>query len=335
MVIEEFPDPKPGPREVVVRLRASAICGSDIYAYRASSEQLAKRPKVIQGHEPSGIVEAVGPEVSSVKVGDRVTVYHYLGCGHCPDCAAGNLMWCQNTRGLGGQAHGGHADLLLVDEVNALLLPEELTFIDGAAIACIGGTTYSALSKIAPSGKDTLAVFGLGPVGLTGVMFGKAFGARVIAVGRQSIRLNLARSFGADEIIDLDSTDDPAKRIWNLTGGIGVDAAYETAGSREYYMAMVRSLRKGGRAVVVSGARFGVGTFDPGMIVSKQLTIMGSFVMPVHMYWSLVKFMLMHNLHFEPMVTHRFPLENAAEAFAIVDSRQCGKVIFEWLDSNQ
>jgi threonine dehydrogenase-like Zn-dependent dehydrogenase len=327
VAIKQFPDPLPGPGEVVVRVKAAAICGSDLPAYHAPKEHAAKRGDLIQGHEPSGVVELIGAGVTAVQPGDRVTVYHYLGCGHCEQCAAGNLMWCREARGLGSRAHGGDADLLLIDERNALKLPDELTFIDGAAIACVAGTGFSALSKIAPSGRDTLAVFGLGPVGLTGVMFGKAMGARVIGVGRRQIRLDLAKKLGADEVIDIDETPEPGKALMELTGGRGVDAAYETSGSQDAYMAMLQGLRRGGRAVMVAGSRF-ERPFGLGGIVGKQLTIMGSFVMPIHMYGDLTKFMLAHDLHFEPMVTHKFKLEDAAQAFELFDSGECGKVVF-------
>lgn len=332
LVVKEFPDPTPGPGQVVVKMQASAICGSDMYTYRAPSEQLQRRGEVIQGHEPSGIVEAIGDGVVSVQPGDRVTVYHYMGCGHCAHCAAGNLMWCGETRGLGGRADGGHADKIVVDERNALKLPDELSFIDGAAIACIAGTTYSALSKISPSGRDLLAVFGLGPVGLCGIMFSKAMGAEVIGVGRRAIRLELARVLGAAKVVDIDEGEDAWKQLRELHLPRGIDAAYETAGTRDAYVTMLRTLRKGGRAAVVSGGRFGSQPFDPGMIISKQLTIAGSFVMPLFMYEELAGFMVRHALHFEPMVTHRFTLDDAEEAFALVDSGECGKVVFEWSD---
>ncbi|MCL6629887.1 MAG: alcohol dehydrogenase catalytic domain-containing protein [Armatimonadetes bacterium] len=330
LIIKEFPDPIPGPNQVVVKMKASAICGSDMYTYRAPAERVRHRGEVIQGHEPAGIVELVGPGVTKVQPGDRVTIYHYMGCGHCEHCAAGNLMWCSDTRGLGGRAHGGHADKILVNEVNACKLPDELSFVDGAAIACIAGTTFSALSKINPSGKDSVAVLGLGPVGLCGVMFAKALGDRVIAIGRRSIRLDLARQLGADEIVDIDQGEAAWKAVPEIQSHKGVDAVYETAGTADAFWTMMRMLRKGGRAVLASGGRYGEGRFDPGMIISKQLSIFGSFVMPLWMYDDLARFMVAKNLHFEPMVTHRFSLDQAEEAFALVDSGECGKVIFEW-----
>lgn len=326
--IREFPDPSPGPGQVVVRLKTAAICGSDLHTYTAPREHLAKRTPVIQGHEPSGIVEAIGEGVTEVRPGDRVTVYHYLGCGKCQQCSSGMIQWCRQTQGLGTHVHGGDADLLLVDERNALKLPTELSFIDGAAIACIAGTTFSAFSKINPSGTDTLAVFGLGPVGLTGVMFGKAMGARVIGIGRRRIRLDLARRLGADEVIDIDETPEVARALMDLTGR-GADLAYETSGSVAAFRAMIQGLRRGGKAVCVAGVKFDE-PFHMGGLIGKQLTIMGSFVMPLGMYDDLVRFMIRHRLHFEPMVTHRFALDDAPEAFRLFDSGECGKVIFEW-----
>jgi len=330
VIVKEFPDPEPGPGQVVVRMKASAICGSDLQAYNSKPERLLWRGEVIQGHEPSGIVEAIGDGVTGVQPGDRVTVYHYLGCGHCGHCATGNIMWCSETRGLGTKAHGGHADFVLVDERNALKLPDELSFIDGAAIACIAGTTFSALSKIAPSGRDTLAVFGLGPVGLTGIMFAKAMGARVIGIGRRGVRLRLACELGADEVIDIDQVTEPGKALLELTSGVGIDCAYETSGNPDAHLAMCQGLRKGGRAAIVAVGLYERKPFHPGPIIGKQLTIVGSFVMPLGMYGDLAKFMVSHNLHFEQMVTHSFGLEQATEAFALFDSGECGKVMFEW-----
>ncbi len=331
VLVKEFPDPTPGPGQVVVRMKAAGICGSDLVAYHAPAAKAEKRGEVIQGHEPAGIVESIGEGVTTVAPGDRVTVYHYLGCGKCQQCAAGNIMWCSQTRGLGGGAHGGQADFVLMDERNALKLPDELTVIDGAAIACIAGTTFSAFSKITPSGRDTLAVFGLGPVGLTGVMFGKAMGARVIGIGRREIRLQLARDLGADEIIDIDQVAEPAKEIMRLTDGLGADTAYETSGSGNAFAWMIQGLRRGGRAVTVAGIKTEVERQLPlSSIVGKQLTVSGSFVMPLGMYGDLARFMVAHDLHFDPMVTHRFRIEDAEEAFALFDSGESGKVVFEW-----
>src|SRR5262245_57196219 len=120
--VREFPDPKPGPGEVVVQMKAGGLCGSDLHLYRQSVDARADN-NIIPGHEPSGVVYAIGPEVTHVNVGDRVSVYHYLGCGHCEQCLAGNLMWCDERRGYGGPIHGSDADLILTDARNCCPLP--------------------------------------------------------------------------------------------------------------------------------------------------------------------------------------------------------------------
>lgn len=325
LTVKEFPDPKPGPGEVVVRVKAAGICGSDIHMYHQPKRE--GKPDVIAGHEPAGVVEEVGEGVTRVRPGDRVSVYHYIGCGKCRQCLAGNWQWCPETKGLGSHCHGGDADLVLVKEQNCIPLPDSLTFTDGALMACAAGTSYSALSKLRPNGSTSVAVIGLGPVGLSGVLMAKAMGARVTAIGRRKIRQDLAAEFGADEVLDSDSPDLPAqlKDIYPW----GVDMVYETSGAPEAHRLMIQALRRGGEACVVAGRGP-----DPSIAVSpiigKQITIRGSFVLPIWMAPEMAAFISRHDLRFDRMVTHRFPVSRAEEAFKLFDSGECGKVAFEW-----
>ncbi len=324
--VREFPDPSPGPGEVVVRTKAAAICGSDIHVYHLPKTRFENRPPVVAGHEPAGTVEAVGQGVTMVKPGDRVSVYHYIGCGKCKHCLAGMRQWCHQTQGLGSHCHGADADFVLVKEDNCCPLPDELTFVDGAFMACAAGTSYSALNKLRPNGAASLLVTGLGPVGLSGVMIGKAMGARVAAVGRREIRLRLAREAGADWVVD---ADDP-EALKQLTALFpeGFDAAFETSGSPQAFEFVVRLLARGGRAAVVAGAtrlqEFGLGA------IVKQLSIIGSFVIPIWMVSEMAAFIARHKLSFDRLVTHRFAIDQAKKAFELFDSGECGKVVFEW-----
>ncbi|MGC8862034.1 MAG: alcohol dehydrogenase catalytic domain-containing protein [Armatimonadota bacterium] len=327
LAVREFPDPMPGPGEVVVRLKAAAICGSDIHLYHAPRKHYEGRPEVIAGHEPAGIVDSVGDGVTRVKTGDRVSVYHYIGCGKCNQCLAGYRQWCTQTKGLGVHVHGADADLLLVKEDNCWVLPDELSFIDGAFMACAAGTSYSALSKLQPNGRHTLAVSGLGPVGLSGVVMAKAMGAYVVAIGRRRIRLDLGRDLGADCVLDAADTETPARLKCLFPSG--VDMVYETSGAREAQKLMVEILRPGGKACVVAG-RGPENSINPGALVGRQLTLMGSFVLPIWMVPEMGAFIARHKLPFERIVTHRFSVEQAKEAFELFDSGECGKVIFEW-----
>src|SRR5688572_1191897 len=210
--IQSFPDPTPGPGEVVLEMKASGMCGSDLKFYRSApgAAQAALglgtlKDPFIAGHEPCGVVVARGPGVSEreAPTGQRVMDHHYAGCGACTHCRLG---WSQLCRAgitvYGVTAHGGHADYLKVPVRTLVELPEELSFPEGAAVACGTGTAYGALRRMRIAGGDTLAVFGQGPVGLSATLLGNAMGARVIAVETAPERLRLAKDFGADAVVD-------------------------------------------------------------------------------------------------------------------------------------
>lgn len=325
--MRDFPDPQPGPGEVVVKMMAGGLCGSDLHLYRQTGEERAGNT-MIPGHEPAGVIHAIGSGVTHVHVGDRVSVYHYRGCGHCPQCYAGNLMWCDERRGYGGPIHGSDADYILTDARNCCPLPDELSFAVGAMMACNAGTAFSSINKLKVSGQDTVAIFGQGPVGLAGLLFAKAMGARVAVVEPLAARRDLALSLGASVAID-PTQDDVVAALKDLTHGAGADASYETSGSAAGQNGAVESLRLGGRAVFV-----GIGsqdkTINPMQIIGRQLTLMGSFVLPLYMYWDMLRFVLDHKVPLEALVTHRFPIERAPEAFKLFDSGAPGKVVFEW-----
>jgi threonine dehydrogenase-like Zn-dependent dehydrogenase len=325
--VRDSPDPEPGPGEVVVRMVASGLCGSDLHLYRQTAAQRAGND-TIPGHEPSGIVETLGPGVDTVQVGDRVSVYHYRGCGHCKHCRAGNVMWCAARRGYGGPIHGADADLLLTDARNCMPLPDELSFACGALMACAAGTAFSSMRKLQVSGEDTVVIFGQGPVGLCGLLVAKALGGRVIGVDPIRERRALALQLGADQALDPAATD-VREAIRDLTHGEGADLAFETSGSAAGQNGAVDCLRLGGKAVFVGfGAR--EKTLNPSQFIGRQLTLMGSFVIPIYMYDDLAQFILDHELPLDQMVTHRFPLEQAPEAFALFDRGATGKVVLEW-----
>jgi len=171
----QFPDPTPEPHDVVIEMKASGMCGSDLHQYRRPKGQMQatgipmKDGPVIAGHEPCGVVVAVGTAVDAKEahVGQRVMVHHYQGCTQCNHCRSGWQQLCQEVpvKVYGNNAHGGHARYLKVPANTLVPLPDELSFSAGAAIACGSGTAYSALRRMKLSGNDTLAIFGQGPVG--------------------------------------------------------------------------------------------------------------------------------------------------------------------------
>src|SRR3989442_15858406 len=238
--IRNFPDPTPGPGEVVIEMKASGMCGSDLKFYRSPPGAAQKAlglgnlsEPFIGGHEPCGVVVARGAGVSEreAPTGQRVMDHHYSGCGVCAHCRVG---WSQLCRAgitvYGVTAHGGHADYLKVPARTLVPLPEELSFAEGAAVACGTGTAYGALRRMRIAGGDTLAVFGQGPVGLSATVLGVAMGARVIAVETSPERMKLAEEFGADAVIDA-SREDAVSAIRDLTTGAGADLALDCTGA--------------------------------------------------------------------------------------------------------
>jgi threonine dehydrogenase-like Zn-dependent dehydrogenase len=327
------PDPEPGPRQVLVRMRASTICGSDLRAiYR---EHLGEGPEayqgVVAGHEPCGEVVAVGPGCRERTVGDRVVVYHISGCGLCRDCRAGYRVGCTSPlrRAYGWQRDGGHADLLLAEEEDLVALPDALTFVDGACVACGFGTAYEALCRAGVSGRDVLLVTGLGPVGLAAAMLGRALGAsRVIGTDPSPERRAFAGSLGVvDDVLVADA--DTVERVRELTGGHGAEVAVDCSGSGAGQRTAVRAARTWGRCVFVGeGGRLELDV--SAEVIHRQLTLLGSWVTSTVRMVELLERLAAWELHSERVVTARLPLDAAGEAYARADGGEPGKVAIVW-----
>lgn len=194
--LREFQDPTPGSGEVVLQMKASGMCGTDLGQYRAAKGVF--NSELIGGHEPCGVVAEVGPGVPEAlaRPGMRAMVHHYKGCGVCNHCRSGWSQLCRGDMKVHGRTdHGSHAEYMKVPASTLVPLPDELSFEVGAAISCGTGTAWGALERIALSGRDTIAIFGQGPVGLSATQFAKAMGARVIALDISDERLGLARSW--------------------------------------------------------------------------------------------------------------------------------------------
>lgn len=331
--LTSLPDPHPGPGEVVVAMRAAAICGSDLHGFRASrvSRQQSGADRIVPGHEPSGIVESVGEGVASVSVGDRVAVYHYRGCGACADCRGGRLMWCPDRQGYGGPIHGSDADLLLTDARNCLPLPDDVSYTLGALLMCVGGTAHEVMRKLNASGRETVAVFGLGPVGLTGMLMARAMGARVIGIDISPERLELATRLGIDAVVDA-ANEAPLDALQRWAGTAGVSASFETSGTVAGQENAVAATGRAGRVCFVG---FGAAqpTLSPAQFIEKQLTLFGSFVFPIDRYEEILRFVQTHDIAIEETVTHRASLDDAPEMFSAFDRGETGKVVFTWKDS--
>ena len=329
VVIKEVEIPEPGHGQVLIKTKSSTICGSDIRAiYR---EHLGKGPEGYQnkiaGHEPAGQVVKCGPGMRRFKEGDRVVVYHISGCGLCNDCRRGYMISCTSPlrAAYGWQRDGGMAPYILAEERDLVLLPDSLSYTDGAQVACGFGTVYEGLEKIGVSGNDAVLVVGLGPVGLATLMLAKAMGAqRLIGVDITEERCRIARDkkLAPDVFI---SGPDSLKKILDLTGGNGVERAIDCSGNTKGRQLAIRATRKWGKIAMVGEG--GTVEFNPSPdIIHEQKTIYGSWVTSIWLMEELVERIVRWNIHPEDLVTHRFTLDKVADAYKLMDEGKCGKV---------
>ncbi|HVN04158.1 MAG TPA: zinc-binding dehydrogenase, partial [Bryobacteraceae bacterium] len=277
VVLREVPVPEPGHGEVLLRMKASTICGSDIRCIY--HEHLGKGPEgyqgVVAGHEPAGQIVKTGPGCRRFAAGDRVIVYHISGCGVCNDCRRGYMISCTSEkyrRAYGWQRDGGMADYLLAEEKDLIALPDELSYADGAQVACGFGTVYEGLQKIGISGNDAVLITGLGPVGLaTGALCRKLGARKIIGIDVIPDRVKLALELAVcDET--LAAGPDNVAEVRALTGGAGVERAVDCSANDAARATAIRATRKWGRIVFLGeGGRV---EFNPSPdIIHDQKTI--------------------------------------------------------------
>jgi threonine dehydrogenase-like Zn-dependent dehydrogenase len=325
----DVPVPVPGFGQVVVKMKASSICGSDIRAiYR---EHLGHGPEayqgVIAGHEPSGQIMKVGPGVQRYQVGDRVVLYHISGCGVCRDCREGYMISCSSPvrAAYGWQRNGGHAEYILAEENTCVGLPNELSYEDGALVACGFGTVYEALSRVKVSGQDAVLITGMGPVGMAAAMVAKAMGAtKVIGVDISPARLAFSERVGVIDCSVL-SDEKALKVIKGETHGYGCEVSIDCSGAPSARLLALQGTRRWGRAVMVGEGN--TIAFDVSQtIIHNQITIFGSWVTSVGHMEDLVEKLVEWQVKPSVTITHRFSLDQAAEAYRVMDEGQSGKV---------
>ncbi len=328
--LKEFPVQEPGPGEVLLRVKASTICGSDIRAiyHQHLGHGAEGYQGVIAGHEPCGQVVATGPGVRQFQVGDRATVYHISGCGLCYDCRMGYMISCSHPtlrRAYGWQRDGGMAGYLIAEEKDLIILPDELTYEDGAQVACGFGTVYEGLEKIGISGNDAVLITGLGPVGLAAAALCRKLGAnKIIGVDAIAERNQIARDLGLCDEVLVAGPDNEAE-IRALTGGHGVERAVECSAHHAARETAIRATRKWGRMVMIGeGGRM---TMNPSPdMLHDQKTLYGSWVTSTWRMMELVERLVRWKLHPSELITHRFSLEHVDEAYKLMASGKCGKV---------
>jgi threonine dehydrogenase-like Zn-dependent dehydrogenase len=328
--LRTLPVPHPDHGEVLLRVKASTICGSDIRCIY--HEHLGKGPEayqgVIAGHEPSGQIVEVGPGCRRFRAGDRVIVYHISGCGVCNDCRRGYMISCTSEeyrRAYGWQRDGGMADYMIAEEKDLIALPNELSYADGAQVACGFGTVYEAIEKIGINGNHSVLITGLGPVGLAAAALCRKLGAQpIIGIDVVPERLRIAESLNLCHIV-LKAGETNLNQLKELTADHGVERSIDCSANAGARALAIRATRKWGKIALVGEG--GVIEFNPSPdLIHDQKTIYGSWVTSTWLMEELVERLVRWNLHPADIITHRFGLEEAGEAYALMASAKCGKV---------
>jgi threonine dehydrogenase-like Zn-dependent dehydrogenase len=331
--ILDFPDPTPGPGEVVLEIKASGMCGSDLKFYRAvggaSSLGLGKvSGPLIAGHEPCGVVAAVGPGVSEkqAKVGMRVMQHHYRGCGACEHCNTGWMQLCVEgvAEVYGVTGHGAHARYMKCPARTLVPLPDELSFAAGASISCGTGTAWGALHRLGLQGDHTIAIFGQGPVGLAATLLAAQMGARVIALDTSEERLSRAKGFGADALINPKTTENVVQAIRDLTHGRGAHLSLDASSSPTARANAVKCVRTWGKACFVGEGD--VVTLDVSNdMLRRQVTIVGSWTFSTVGQAQCARYVADRGIDLDRLFTNKWKLEQADEAYKLFDAQTSGK----------
>lgn len=328
VVCHDRADPRPGPNEVVLRIQSAGICGSDLHVYRHPGPDFVETGR-IPGHEPAGVIDEIGADVRGWSVGDRVTSYFRQVCGRCQSCRTGHSNVCTNrggSYGVGlGTADGADAERMLVQAQLLFKVPDDFSLEDAAIVSCQGGTAYYPLTRLAVSGQDVLVVSGLGPVGLLATLFGSRMGAEVVGVDPSPQRRALAESLGARRTFD--PTAGPVGQQLKEHYPQGADKLIEASGATPAHMAIPDVLRPLGMAALV-----GLGNTELKMplnqVVHRELSVFGTSIFPITQYDEMWRFFRRHSIAPSQVVTHRFGIEQGAEAFRLADAASTGKVCF-------
>lgn len=327
-VLKEVPIPTIGPDEVLVQVKATSVCGTDVHIYTWDEwAQSRVNPPYVFGHEFSGVVVEVGENVQSVKVGDHVSAETHIVCGHCHACRRGDYHICINTQIIGVDRDGCFAEYVAMPASNLWVNHKDLPFENASIMEPFGNAVHTTLSG--PVVGKSVAVIGCGPIGLMAIAVAKASGARkVFALDINEYRLNLAEEMGASHLIR-SNQEDPVKAVKALTSGEGVDVVLEMSGHPVAIKQGFEMLAHGGRISMLGLPTRSVELDVTNDIVFKGITIHGITGRRMYETWEQAAGLLESGLvDLNPLITHILPLEEFEEGFALMKSGNCGKVVF-------
>ncbi|MBN2395551.1 MAG: alcohol dehydrogenase catalytic domain-containing protein [Candidatus Atribacteria bacterium] len=327
--VQDVEIPKIGPHDVLVKIKTTAICGTDLSILY--NKYIGRKPvpiPIIVGHEAAGIIADIGKEVRDLKINDRVVIEPLQGCGKCIDCKLGNKNMCHDWEHLGITCDGTFAEYIAVSEDAAHKLPENVSFKNASCLEPIGLTVRS-LEHVAPVLGDRAVIIGPGKIGLFHLQALKASGVTevfVIGLDQDKKRFEIAEQLGADFIIN-GSKEDPIKKVMDITKGRGVDVVIETANSPKCFSMAIEVA--GPKARVSTFGLYPEATIAPVSVIRKGLTIFGDVALLTKHFIRAIRWIEIGKVLAEPVITHSFPLEEAEVAIRVFKEGEEGAVILE------
>ncbi len=320
--------PEVGHNDVLIKVRRTAICGTDIHIFKWDDWAKATIPMPMAvGHEFSGKIVDMGVEVKGYEIGDRVSAEGHITCGYCRNCRAGRRHLCMNTVGVGVNRPGAFAEYIAVPAFNVFKLPDAISDDMASILDPLGNATHTALS-FDLVGEDVL-ITGAGPIGIMAVAIARYAGARhVVITDVNDYRLDLARKMGATRAINVtnDTVDETMKELGMVEG---FDVGMEMSGNPQAFRDMLRTMHHGGK-IAILGIPPGEMAIDWNEVIFKGLILKGIYGREMFETWYKMSSMLQSGLDMEPIITHHFDVDDFQPAFELMESGQSGKVILHW-----
>lgn len=326
--MEEVAIPEIGENDVLIRVKKTAICGTDLHIY--NWDQWAQKTipvPMVTGHEFFGIIEKIGPSVTGYKIGDRVSGEGHLTCGHCRNCRAGQRHLCRNTVGVGVNRQGSFAEYLALPASNVFPIADSISDDVASMFDPYGNATHTALS-FDLVGEDVL-ITGAGPIGIMAAAIAKHVGARhVVITDVNEYRLNLAKELGATRAVNV-AHENLSDVMRDLGMVEGFDVGLEMSGNPRAFRSMLDAMNHGGR-IALLGIFAEEVAIDWSSVVFKGLFIKGVYGREMFETWYKMSAMLQSGLDITKVITHRMKAEQFDEGFKILNEGRSGKVILDW-----
>ena len=324
----EAPKPPVGPNDVLIKIRKTAICGTDMHIFNWDEWAQKTIPVPMHvGHEYVGTVEAMGTEVRGLRIGQRVSGEGHIVCGHCRNCRAGRRHLCRNTVGVGVNRPGAFADYLVIPAVNAFPIPDDIPDEIAAILDPFGNAAHTALS-FDLVGEDVL-ITGAGPIGIMAAAICRHVGARhVVITDVNDYRLELAKKMGAHRTVNI-AREKLADIMPSLNMVEGFDVGLEMSGVPAAFRDMLDVMNHGGK-IAMLGIPPGDTAIDWTKVIFKGLTIKGIYGREMFETWYKMIAMIQGGLDLTPMITHRFDVKDYLEGFRTMGSGKSGKVVLSW-----